>query len=56
MWDSGSGLKKNMTEGLMLMTINRNLQLMVVSGGRYLHEEMDTRDEGRINESKLMQI
>jgi hypothetical protein len=51
MWDSGSGLKKNMTEGLMLMTINRNLQLMVVSGGRYLHEEMDTRDEGRINES-----
>jgi hypothetical protein len=51
MWDSGSGLKKNITEGLILMTINRNLQLMVVSGGRYLQEEMDTRDEGRTNES-----
>ena len=51
MWDSGSGLKKNMTEGLIIMAINRNLQLMVVSGGRYLQEEMDTRDEGRINES-----
>ena len=51
MWDSGSGLKKNITEGLILMTINRNLQLMVVSGGRYLQEEMDTRDNVRVKES-----
>ena len=51
MWDSGSGLKKNMTEGLMLMTINRNLQLMVVSGGGYLQDEMDTRDNVRVKES-----
>ena len=49
MWDSGSGLK-NMTEGLILMAINRNLQLMVVSGGGYLQDEMDTSDEGRIDE------
>ena len=49
MWDSGTGIKKNMTEGLMLMTINRNLQLMVVSGGGYLQDEMDTSDEGRID-------
>ena len=30
MWVSGSGIKKNMIEGLMLMKINGNLQLMVV--------------------------
>ena len=51
MWDSGSGLKKNMTEGLIIMAINRNLQLMVVSGGGYLQDEMDTRDNVRVKES-----
>jgi hypothetical protein len=33
MWVSGSGIRKSMTEGLLLMKINRNLQLMVVGGG-----------------------
>ena len=32
------------------MTINRNLQL-VVGGGGYLQDKMDTKDKGRINES-----
>ena len=51
MWVSGSGIKKNMIEGLMLMKINRNLQLMVVGDGRYLQDEIGTRYKGRINES-----
>jgi hypothetical protein len=32
------------------MTINRNLQL-VVGGGGYLQDKMNTKDKGRINES-----
>jgi hypothetical protein len=51
MWVSGSGIKNNMKEGLMLMKINGNLQLMVVSGGGYLQDEMDTRDNVRVKES-----
>ena len=51
MWVSGSGIKKNMIEGLMLMKINRNLQLMVVGDGRYLQDKIGTRYKGRINES-----
>ena len=44
MWVSGSGIKNNMKEGLMLMKINGNLQLMVVSGGGYLQDEMENSD------------
>jgi hypothetical protein len=51
MWVSETSIKKNMIKGVMLMKINRNLQLMVYGDGGYLQDEIDTRDKGRINES-----
>jgi hypothetical protein len=51
MWVSGSGVKKDMTEGLMVMKINGNLQLMLVSGGGYFPDDIDTRDKGEVKES-----
>ena len=45
MWVSETSIKKNMIEGMMLMKIDRNLQLMVDGDGGYLQDEIDTRDK-----------